>query len=80
MFDILLLFYPDLARRPLFGELCWQNPPSFASYWRDIERARRTGYAIDVGNYHAGITTVAAAIPDCAGIAAMALSAIALSN
>jgi DNA-binding IclR family transcriptional regulator len=66
--------------RALFAELRWQNAPTFESYWRDVEEARQRGYAVDTGNYHAGVTTVAASIADRNGVAVMAISAIALST
>lgn len=63
-----------------FAELRWENPPDFEDYWRQVEDARRDGFAMDRGNFNTGITTVAAVIPDQGGDPLMAISTIGLST
>lgn len=50
----------ELKRK--FARLRWQNPPSFETWYAEIEETRRRGYGLDVGNYIRGITIVAAPI------------------
>jgi DNA-binding IclR family transcriptional regulator len=42
-----------------FVKLRWDNPPTFAAWLKQVERARTQGYAVDVGNYILGISIVA---------------------
>jgi DNA-binding IclR family transcriptional regulator len=46
-----------------FTRLKWDNPPEFETWLAEVELARRTGIAVDVGNYTAGLTVVAAMLP-----------------
>ncbi|MBM3558022.1 MAG: IclR family transcriptional regulator [Alphaproteobacteria bacterium] len=62
--------------RERFRALRWHSAPSFSEYWADIEAARRTGWAVDQGNYHRGVTTVGAAIVDSLGRAVGAISTV----
>jgi DNA-binding IclR family transcriptional regulator len=64
----------------MFKELRWQNAPTFEQYWSDVEEARRTGFAIDIGRYNRNFTTVAAPILAHEGQAVMAVSAITFSG
>lgn len=66
--------------RKVFAGLRWQNPPKFEDYLRQVEEARRNGYAIDQGNFSSDVTTVAAAIIDQSGRPVMAISTIAISS
>lgn len=63
-----------------FAELRWENPPDFEDYWNQVEEARRNGFAIDEGNFDAGITTVATVIPNQSGNPMMAISIIGLTT
>ena len=64
----------------MFKELRWQNAPTFEQYWSDVEEARRTGFAVDIGRYNRNFTTVAAPILTSGGEATMAISAITFSG
>ncbi len=53
--------------------------PPFKAFLRQVEQARRDGYAVDADNFVSGITTVSSAVLDSAGGPVMALSAVDLS-
>lgn len=46
-----------------FSRLKWDNPPEFETWLAEVDLARRTGIAVDVGQYTAGLTVVAAMLP-----------------
>ena len=50
----------DLAER--FKSLRWDNPPSLTHWQQEVEQARALGFAVDRGNYIAGVTVVAAPV------------------
>ena len=50
----------DLHRR--FKRLRWDHAPTLAEWETQVEQTRRNGYAVDQGNYMAGITVVAAPV------------------
>lgn len=52
----------ELARR--YAAVRWQADLSFASYADQVRGAGQTGYAIDQGFAHRGISTVAVAFPE----------------
>jgi len=68
----------ELERR--FKKLHWQRPPVFKTWLAEIENARRHGYAIDDGNYIAGIVVVAALVEQHAGSPIRAVVAVGLSE
>ncbi len=45
-----------------FKKLRWDNPPAFEIWKNEVSQARTQGFAIDDGNYIAGVTVVAAPI------------------
>ena len=59
-----------------FGQLRWDTKPSFEQYMKEVERARKTGYAVDNGNYAKGVTTVSAAVLNEHQKPIMAISAV----
>lgn len=67
------------ALKRAFKALRWEVPPSFEAYWNSVEAARVRGYAVDVGNYVKGVTTVSAVVRDGDGAALIALSAAGFS-
>ena len=71
---------PKTRIKIMFKELRWQNPPTFEQYWSDVEEARRSGFAVDVGRYNRNFTTVAAPILAHDGQNVMAVSAITFSG
>ena len=62
--------------RELFRGLRWEQPPSFDAYWRSVQEAREKGYAVDMGNFVRGATTVSSVVLDGEGVPIMALSAV----
>lgn len=72
------LSHEDLQRE--FGQLRWQEPPAFEEYHRQIDEYGRVGYAIDIGNFAPGVTTVATILKDAMDEPGFGLSAIHLSN
>jgi DNA-binding IclR family transcriptional regulator len=50
----------ELAAR--FEELRWDDPPTFGEWQAQVEETRQQGFAIDAGNYIAGVTVVAAPV------------------
>ncbi|HZT47453.1 MAG TPA: IclR family transcriptional regulator [Hyphomicrobiaceae bacterium] len=47
-----------------FHRVRWERPPSLRAWRGEVEEARRTGYAVDAGNYICGITIVGAPVMD----------------
>src|SRR5690606_18339459 len=47
-----------------FDQLRWADGPSFEVYLKEVEQARRIGYAVDNGRYAKGVTTVSAPVLD----------------
>jgi DNA-binding IclR family transcriptional regulator len=45
-----------------FHKLRWDEPPSFDQWQREIAETRERGFAVDDGNYIAGVTVVAAPV------------------
>ncbi len=50
--------------RKEFKKLRWFNPPTFDDYWRDAEEAQVRGWAMDGGNFSAGVLTISTSIDD----------------
>ena len=54
--------FGDLTRSQLkdgFAKLRWDNAPSYSNWLKHVERTRKSGYAVDVGEYLRGITVIA---------------------
>ena len=45
----------------------WYKTPSPRDWWRDVEAARKNGYAVDIGNTQAGLTGIGAPVFDYKG-------------
>ncbi|WP_338664901.1 IclR family transcriptional regulator [Pararoseomonas sp. SCSIO 73927] len=67
----------ELRRR--FDALRWQVPPSFEAYWADVQRARETGWSMDLGHMYRGMVTVASIVTDETGAPRFGISGIALA-
>ncbi len=67
----------ELERR--FKKLHWQQSPEFETWLAEVDAARRDGYAIDDGNYIAGIIVVAALLIRTAGAPTRAVVAVGLA-
>ena len=63
-----------------FEKLRWESKPTFEQYMKDVERVRKTGYAVDNGSYAKGVTTVSAAVLDERQRPLMAISAVGFSG
>lgn len=53
---------PERELKKKFSAVKWASPPSFATWLKDVEEARKEGVAQDIGNYMKGFTVVAAAV------------------
>lgn len=51
-----------------FQKLRWDNPPEFNEWLADIDNVRKQGYAIDDGNYIAGVMIVAVPVYNDIGV------------
>jgi DNA-binding IclR family transcriptional regulator len=72
--------YPpeEIARR--FLQLRWDNPPGLETWLDQIAQTRARGFALDEGNYIAGITVLAAPVLPERGPPSHALVALGLSG
>jgi DNA-binding IclR family transcriptional regulator len=63
-----------------FRALRWQTAPSWQTWCREVETARRHGYSIDRGNYINGVTVVAVPLLDARRPLSHCLAAVGLSS
>lgn len=72
--------YPEaeLARR--FKTLRWDEPPSFEAWRAQVAETRAQGFAIDDGNYIAGVAVLAAPVWKARGKPSHALVAIGIGS
>jgi len=63
-----------------FHALRWESPPDFADWRAEVELARVQRYSIDIGNYIAGVTLVAAPVFNAKGRLSHSLTAAAMSG
>ncbi len=73
----------DLPRDELkarFDALQWQSPPSFEDYVKDVEQARRDGYAFDLGQLFRGLEIAAAVVTDPSGKPRLGISGISIAG
>jgi DNA-binding IclR family transcriptional regulator len=78
-----LAAFGDIAPAELkqrFAQLRWDNPPEFADWLDQIGQARAQGYAVDAGNYIAGVTVIAAPVLNGARRPSHALVALGISG
>lgn len=68
----------ELHRR--FKRLRWDNAPSLGEWEAQVEETRRNGYAVDQGNYMAGITVVAAPVTGVGGRLTHCLTVVGISG
>jgi DNA-binding IclR family transcriptional regulator len=54
--------YDQAELRRRFKQLRWYSAPSLATWEAEVEEARSAGYAIDDGNYLAGVTVLSAPV------------------
>lgn len=65
----------DQARQA-FEELRWSRPLSFETYWREVTRAKRRGWAVDDGYFANGVVSVASSVQDPGGAIAFTIAAV----
>jgi DNA-binding IclR family transcriptional regulator len=68
----------ELERR--FVNLRWDNPPAFEAWLAEVEETRMRGFALDQGNYIAGVTVVAAPVWSAPGAPTHAMVATGLDK
>lgn len=71
-----LLGWTEDQARSEFDKIRWSRPIGFETYWREVVRARRDGWAADDGYFANGIVSVAAPVRDPAAGIAFTLSAV----
>ncbi len=74
--------FSDLSPVELRGrvsQLRWEDGPNFEEYLADVKQVLKRGYAVDLGNYVKGVSTVSAAVIDNTNKPVMAISAIGFS-
>jgi DNA-binding IclR family transcriptional regulator len=62
--------------RARFEKLRWDDPPGFAAWLEQVAETRERGFAVDAGNYIAGVTVAAVPVWKAAGRPSHALVAI----
>jgi DNA-binding IclR family transcriptional regulator len=70
------LGWSEEEARVEFERIRWSRSISFETYWREVGRAKRRGWAVDDGYFANGILTVAAPVRDPAGAIAFTISAV----
>jgi DNA-binding IclR family transcriptional regulator len=65
--------------RSRFAKLRWEAGLTFENYLQEVEEARKRGYAVDLGHYVRGVTTVSAAVLNEQRKPLMAISAVGFS-
>lgn len=63
-----------------FRALRWEDPPTYESWCKEVDKARRKGFSIDRGNYIAGVTIAAVPILTAQGTITHALAAVGLGS
>lgn len=72
-------YEPEELRRR-FRKLRWDNAPSLEQWEAQVQETRKTGYAIDSGNYMAGVTIVAAPVFGLGGALSHSLVVVGISG
>jgi DNA-binding IclR family transcriptional regulator len=72
--------YPEPQIKARFHTLRWENSPSYPEWQAQVADTRARGFAIDDGNYIAGVTVLAAPVWKANGKPGHALVAIGLGN
>jgi DNA-binding IclR family transcriptional regulator len=60
--------YPPEELKRRFDALRWDRPPDFATWLKEVRRARANGYAVDDGQYISGVAIIAAPVPAVGGV------------
>ncbi|MDY0748186.1 IclR family transcriptional regulator [Paucibacter sp. R3-3] len=70
------LGWSEEETRKEFESIHWSRPISFDTYWREVNRAKKRGWAQDDGYFSNGILAIAAPVYDPADTIAFTLSAV----
>lgn len=68
----------DIKRR--FDRIKWQTPIDFDTYLAQVDEARDQGWALDMGNFAAGVVSIGVPVLDHSGIAVMGITATMLTG
>jgi DNA-binding IclR family transcriptional regulator len=63
-----------------FRLLRWHNAPTYDTWRKEVDQARKQGFSIDRGNYIAGVTVVAVPVLNGAGTISHTLAAVGLGS
>lgn len=63
-----------------FSALRWDEPPTFEQWQAQVRQTRAQGFAVDPGNYIAGVTVVAAPVWKTRALLSHALVALSIGN
>lgn len=72
--------YPLSEIEPAFHALRWDNPPTWASWTKEVEQTRQRGYGIDQGHYIRGMTAIAAPLFDSHGVLRYCMTAVGMTQ
>ncbi|HEX7822169.1 MAG TPA: IclR family transcriptional regulator [Sphingobium sp.] len=72
--------FPEAELKRRFGALRWDEPPTFEAWREQVAQTRAQGFAVDAGNYIAGVTVVAAPVWKARGRPSHALVAIGIGD
>jgi len=72
--------WPQERLTQAFATLEWETPPDYTAWWAEVSAARENGFAVDEGNYIAGVTIIAVPVFDAGGTLLGALTTLALSG
>lgn len=72
--------HPEAEIESRFHALRWDQPPSYAQWQAQVAQTRKQGYAIDDGNYIAGVSVLAAPVWRTHGKLSHALVAIGIRS
>jgi len=72
--------YGQEELRGRFRKLRWDNAPTLEQWEAQVQETRKTGYAIDSGNYMAGVTIVAAPVFSLDGALSHSLVVVGISG
>ncbi|HEX2888999.1 IclR family transcriptional regulator [Vineibacter terrae] len=62
--------------RSRFARLRWEDDLTFETYLAEVDEVRKRGYAVDLGRYVKGVTTVSSVVLDALHRPLMAISAV----
>jgi len=72
--------HPPAEIEKRFKALRWDNAPSWTTWCREIEVARRQGYSIDRDTYIAGVTIVSVPVLDASGTIERCIASVGISG